>query len=157
MIGSKFTWSNNHEDPTLETLDRYLISKDWEDQFPDVFVFKLPRELYDHNPLMLSTQRATQPKKLSFKFELSWIKDPDFLPTVKIIWDKPCHATSALDRIQSKLKHFKQYFKGWGYNRQEAQKKEEEGFTRGITIFRNSGRKLFPNHGTSYKKNYSTH
>jgi len=28
MIGEKFTWSNNHSDPTLEILDRVLVNKD---------------------------------------------------------------------------------------------------------------------------------
>jgi len=35
---------------------------------------------------------------------------------VKNLWELPCHAESAMDRIQSKLKRFKQYFKGWGFN-----------------------------------------
>ena len=118
MTGGRFTWSNNHADPTLERLDRFLMSKDWEDCFPEVYVFKLPRELSDHNPLILSTQRAVQHRKLSFKFELAWLKDPNFLPLVKSIWDKPCHTTTALDRMQSKLKRFKQFFKGWGFDRQ---------------------------------------
>ena len=118
MTGGRFTWSNNHADPTLERLDRFLMSKDWEDCFPEVYVFKLPRELSDHNPLILSTHRAVQHRKLSFKFELAWLKGPNFLPLVKSIWDKPCHTTTALDRMQSKLKRFKQFFKGWGFDRQ---------------------------------------
>ena len=42
---------------------------------------------------------------------------------VKTIWMKPCHAESVVDKIQSKLKRFKQYFKGWGFNVQGERKK----------------------------------
>jgi hypothetical protein len=45
-------------------------------------------------------------------------KYPDFKNKVKEIWNEPYHTKSAFDRIQSKLKKFKQYFKGWEFNRQ---------------------------------------
>jgi len=71
MTGGKFTWSNNHEFPTLERLDRFLMSKDWEDLFPNVMVYKLPRDISDHNPLILSSSSNQPIKNLSFQFELS--------------------------------------------------------------------------------------
>jgi hypothetical protein len=37
MTGGKFTWSNKQNNPTLERLDRYLVSKSWEDIFPNGF------------------------------------------------------------------------------------------------------------------------
>ena len=52
-----------------------------------------------------------------------WLKDPDFFPLVHKIWNKPCHGDIAFDRIQIKLKRFKQFFKGWGFNRQGEQRK----------------------------------
>ena len=116
MAGGKFTWSNNQNNPTLERLDRILISKDWEDLYPGVMLYKLPREVSDHNPLILTDGASKQLSKLSFRFELSWIKHPDFLHIVQILWEKPCHANSALDTMQIKLKRFKQFFKGWGFN-----------------------------------------
>jgi len=39
------------------------------------------------------------------------------------IWAKPCHAYCAYERIQAKLKRSKQFFKGWGFNRQGEQRK----------------------------------
>jgi hypothetical protein len=65
--------------------------------------------------MTINTQQSL--KKLSFKFEISWLKQHDFLHKVKVIWDKECQAESAFDRIQDKLKRFKQYFKGLGFNR----------------------------------------
>ena len=61
----------------------------------------LPRELLDHNPLILildhnplilTTQNNVPLTKLSFKFELAWLKNPDFIPTVKRLWERPCYA-----------------------------------------------------------------
>jgi endonuclease/exonuclease/phosphatase family metal-dependent hydrolase len=44
MPGGLYAWSNNQDNPTLEKLDRILVSKDWEDIFPKVLVKKLPRK-----------------------------------------------------------------------------------------------------------------
>ena len=126
LVGDKYTWSNNHQIPTLERLDRILISKQWEDLFPIVFVYKLPREVSDHNPLILSTQDHNPCKKLSFRFKTTLLKDQEFRPLVQNIWEKPCYASSSLNRIQSKLKRIKQYFKGWGFNKQGVQRKRKK-------------------------------
>lgn len=40
MTGGLYTWSNNQEIPTLEKLDRILVTKEWEDIFPNVIVRK---------------------------------------------------------------------------------------------------------------------
>lgn len=73
-----FTWSNNQEFPILEKLDRILLTKDWEDLFPLTMAKKMPREVSDHNPLMLLTDSRTPSKAVQFRFELSWLKNPDF-------------------------------------------------------------------------------
>lgn len=112
MAGGLYTWSNNQEIPVLEKLDRILISKEWEDLFRLVWVKKLPREISDHDPLILSSGVIDKSKKIEFRFELSWLSNPDFKPLVEKIWNKHCRATSALDRIQQKLNLIKLYFKG---------------------------------------------
>lgn len=48
--GGMYTWSNNQSHPTLEKLDRVLMSCDWEDMFLLVTVRKLVRDVSDHNP-----------------------------------------------------------------------------------------------------------
>lgn len=64
---------------------------------------------------------------IQFKFDLNWLDNPDFYVQVEKIWLKPCRAKSALDKIQQKLKLFKQFFKGWGFNLQgELTKKRKE-------------------------------
>ncbi|WVZ79765.1 hypothetical protein U9M48_027306, partial [Paspalum notatum var. saurae] len=56
MPGGQYTWSNNQENPTLVKLDRVLMSKQWEAAIPHVIIQKLPREIIDHNPLIVCTE-----------------------------------------------------------------------------------------------------
>lgn len=114
----KFTWSNNQEDPLLEKLDRILVNREWEDIFPNVLVKKLPRDVSDHNPLILSCEPGKNIRHLQFKFEQHWLTNPDFFQAVKKIWEKPCRAKTSIDKNQQKLKLLKQHFEGWGFNLQ---------------------------------------
>jgi hypothetical protein len=55
------------------------------------------------------------------------LKNPEFYHLVEKIWTKPCRAKSCIDKIQQKLKMFKQFFKGWGFSLQgELRKKRKE-------------------------------
>jgi len=65
LNGGSYTWSNNQQVPTLERLDRILISEDWEKLFPLTSLRKLPRELSDHNPLLLCTEQNNLKKNQS--------------------------------------------------------------------------------------------
>lgn len=127
MSGGLYTWSNNQDPPTLEKLDRILVSKSWEDIFPCAMVRKLPREISDHNPLIISCGPPKSISHIQFKFDLSWFNNPEFFEMVEKIWHKPCRASSVLDKFQQKIKLFKQFFKGWGFNVQgEMRKKRQE-------------------------------
>ena len=116
MGGGKYTWTNNQKHPTLEKLDRVLMSFEWEDLFPLVTVRKLVRDVSDHNPLLLSSgaKKLDTPHQREFRFELSWLRDENFYPTAKRIWEQPVRATDPIDVLNIKLKRLKKYFKGWG-------------------------------------------
>jgi hypothetical protein len=118
MHGGKFTWSNNHASPTLEKLDRILMSLDWEDLFPLVTIRKLVREVSDHNALLLDTGSHAIPVNASreFHFDLSWFKNVEFLHSVALVLNRTVHSNDPIDILNIKLKRFKKYFKGWGSN-----------------------------------------
>lgn len=65
---------------------------------------------------------------IQFKFDLNWLKNPEFFTLVEKIWIKPCRAKSALDKIQQKLKLVKHFFKGWGFNLQGELRKQRKEF-----------------------------
>jgi hypothetical protein len=115
MAGGKFTWSNNHADPTLEKLDRFLMSSSWEDLFPLVTVHKPVRDISDHSPLILDTLDIRE-KNRDFRFEKIWLCEETFLDRVKRSWTKQVFATNSLERLQKKLKNVKMALKGWGAN-----------------------------------------
>ena len=113
------TWSNKQAHPTLEKLDRILMSEEWEDLFPLVTVRKLVRDVFDHNPLLLATNSSPPqaPKPREFRFEMSWMKNKEFLPLVEKIWNKPVNSSDPIDVLNIKLKRFIKFFKGWGSNK----------------------------------------
>jgi hypothetical protein len=116
MTGGKYTWSNKRKNPTLEKLDRILMSPEWEMLFPLVSVRKLVKDGSDHCPLLLDTGDNVIPRKKGFKFDLSWLKNKEFLPKVAEIWEKPVNSSDPIDVLNIKLKRFKMFFKGWGSN-----------------------------------------
>lgn len=78
MTGGRFTWSNNQNDPTLEKLDRILMSRDWENLFPTAAINKLPRKISNHNPLIMHIELSKSLNNLSFRFEATWLAQPNF-------------------------------------------------------------------------------
>jgi hypothetical protein len=114
--GGCYTWSNGQANPTLEKLDRVLMSKDWEILFPTAHILKKPRDMSDHNPLILNTMQSFRPHSRAFRFELNWLTHPDFKPKVQKLWQDPTRDTVALDRVLFKLKRIRKFLKGWGFN-----------------------------------------
>jgi hypothetical protein len=49
MYGGIYTWSKYQRNPTLETLDRVLMSSDWDDLFLLVTITKVVKDQSDHS------------------------------------------------------------------------------------------------------------
>jgi hypothetical protein len=80
-------------------IDRLLVTKEWEHLFPQAIVRKLPREISDYNPLIVSIGQKVCLPFIQFKFDLNWLKNPEFFTLVEKIWNKPCRSKSALTRF----------------------------------------------------------
>jgi hypothetical protein len=109
----------------LVKLDRVMMSKIWEIMFPFVTLTRLSRELSDHNPLIVETDRDIKTNQFTFHFENEWLAHLEFTKIIEDIWDKPCRAKSILDKILQKLKLCKQYLKVWDWNRKGNQMKRK--------------------------------
>jgi hypothetical protein len=89
--GSKFTWSNGHQDGTFmkERLDRAVANRAWCGIFRNKEVCILPAITSDHNPLLLNTfgdyESHTQFYK-SFKFEAKWLANEECMGVIKEVW-----------------------------------------------------------------------
>jgi hypothetical protein len=116
MSRGQFTWSNNQTVPTLEKLDRFLVSREWELLFPLTTVHKLSREISDHNPIILDTMEGSEKQIKEFRFDKRWLKEESFLPKVARVWAQPIRARDNLSLFLLKLKNLKKTLKGWGAN-----------------------------------------
>jgi hypothetical protein len=83
MSGGLLTWSNNQKNPTLEKLDRVLVSKEWENLFSLALVHKIPRNSSDHNPLILKLNNEHVKHSKDFRYELYWKNKENLLERVK--------------------------------------------------------------------------
>jgi hypothetical protein len=61
---------------------------------------KLPREISNHNPLIVSTGKNENLPHIQFKFDLNWLQNLDFFVLVEQICNKPCKAKTTLDKIK---------------------------------------------------------
>jgi hypothetical protein len=67
-----------------------------------------------------------------FRFELFWLKHPDFFPMVAEIWSAPTRDVVVLDKILFKLKKVKKFLKGWGFNLSGSRRKWEKEIQKGL-------------------------
>jgi hypothetical protein len=111
-----FTWSNNQENPTLEKLDRILINLDRENLFPLSSARKIPRVMSDHNPIIMDTNESAEVRSREFRFEKSWLLQPDFQLRVDKAWKTPMRGSDSISVFQEKLRNVKNSLKGWGPN-----------------------------------------
>ena len=63
-------------------LDRFMVSVDWEEFFPDMIQKRLPRPLYDRFPICLKTS-VLERGKSPFRFENMWLNLRVFLTSLK--------------------------------------------------------------------------
>lgn len=55
LRGRMYTWLSEHDNPTLERIDRVLTSEHWMHSFPDHDLSPLSMNCFDHAPPLLKT------------------------------------------------------------------------------------------------------
>jgi hypothetical protein len=109
LQGGQFTWSNNQ---VWSKIDRFLLSPEWEEHYPDVSQSRLPRLLSDHFPLMLVCG-SNRDRKKYFKFENMWLKSVGFVEQVQRWWESYDFQGLPSFVLASKLKALKVDLKIW--------------------------------------------
>ena len=66
--GGPYTWSSGSANPSISRIDRFLVSSDWEDQYPDITKKLLLHPLSNHFPLLLEVGSMSR-GKTPFHFE----------------------------------------------------------------------------------------
>jgi hypothetical protein len=109
MLGGRITWSNRR---TGSRLDRFLISTEWEESFPEVIQKRLPRVISDHFPVMLVCGPRRR-GRLPFRFENMWLQEEGFVEQVKRWWDSYQVEGNPSYVMARKLKALKGDLKKW--------------------------------------------
>jgi hypothetical protein len=61
-----------------------------------------------------------------FRFELTWLRHPEFIQKVNEIWSAPTRDVVTLFTVLFKLKKVKKALKGWGFNVSGARKQKKK-------------------------------
>jgi hypothetical protein len=114
LTGRQFTWANSLPNPTFEKLDRVLMTTEWEFKYPLVSVRCLDRGISDHAPLLLDMGTpAFAGNGSTFRLELSWLTQSDFIERVTEIWNRPARGNNAVQRWNNKISVLRRYLRGW--------------------------------------------
>lgn len=127
LTGRQFTWANNLQNPTYEKLDRVLTSIEWEQKFPLVMVQTLQRGISDHTPLLVDSGEAVHlGNKNIFSFKTAWFEREDFLQLIAREWAAEQRGDSNVEIWQYKIRHLRQFLRGWAKNNSGIYRQQKE-------------------------------
>ncbi|CAN1222321.1 hypothetical protein LINGRAPRIM_LOCUS544 [Linum grandiflorum] len=91
MIGYPYTWAKSRGTPSCveECLDRCFVTEDWLERYAAASLHNLVSATSDHTPLLLTTEiSAIHPPPRGFRFENTWLSEPNLRPFVEECWLK---------------------------------------------------------------------
>jgi hypothetical protein len=103
LSGGLSTWSNNS---SWSRLDQFLVSPDWETNYPRLLQKMVPRLCLDHFPILLDCGGIQEGKK-PFKIENMWLKEAGFVDRVRQWWSPNSFQGSPSFILAQKLKALK--------------------------------------------------
>jgi hypothetical protein len=112
LHGRKFTWSNEHDDPTFTLIDRVFGTLEWHFLFPNSDLQAFSTMGSDHTPLILTGDVARQ-NYFGFRFESYWINMTGFMETVQEVWQQPVNTQDVILRMHVKLIRTAKALKLW--------------------------------------------
>jgi hypothetical protein len=99
----------------MSRIDRFLVSSDWEDHYPDVSQKVMPCPLLDHFPLLLEGGNVARGKS-PFRFENMWLNDEGFVDCIDAWWSNYSFCGPPSLVLACKLKALKEDLKKWNYH-----------------------------------------
>lgn len=134
LSGRNFTWSNNHEDPLFEKLDRVLASSEWLAHYPLTTISALHIEVSDHSGLLMSFSKVPARMTKPFKFELSWFLHQELYHIVYNAWHKTFPGKNYEDIWQNRGSFLRRQLKGWHINLMGATKRIKKDLSDHIDV-----------------------
>jgi hypothetical protein len=112
LQGLLFTWSNEHDHPTHERIDRAFISNEWEGMFLNNDMHPLGSMCSDHAPLLLQLDIAFYQRK-RFQFKAFWPKCSGFAEVVQRAWYCPLRDANPFRRLYWLLRNTARMLTSW--------------------------------------------
>ncbi|GMJ12055.1 hypothetical protein HRI_004874700 [Hibiscus trionum] len=78
LAGGSFTWSSLRDKLSQSRLDQYLMSLECLECWPDVRQIRLPKNISDHNPIVLRCQAISGGPR-PFRFFDHWLEQKDYV------------------------------------------------------------------------------
>jgi hypothetical protein len=116
LVGRRFTWSNERASPTLEKIERWFGSLEWDDMHPDASLCALLSSLSSHCPILMSTS-AKFFSKSRFRFERVWVRMDGFMDEVSALWNAGPYEPNPLIRLDVKLRGLARGLQRWSQRR----------------------------------------
>ena len=104
--GGQYTWSSGTANPLMSRIDKFLVSNNWEDHYPDVTQKLLPQPLSNHYPILLEVGSMVR-GKIPFRFENMWLKEEGFVDRIQSWWSNYSFSDSPSYVLARKLKALK--------------------------------------------------
>ena len=131
--GTDFTWIKGGG-TKLSKLDRFLVSGNFGEYWPN-FEAKLDLRLYsDHKPIILYQVKRNY-GKIPFKFFNSWLEEEECKGIIKDTWER-CETEGQhlkLFVIMQKLKAIKEKLRSWAREKNAKTKAERNGWLERLT------------------------
>ncbi|XP_019427125.1 PREDICTED: uncharacterized protein LOC109335447 [Lupinus angustifolius] len=111
LIGRSFTWFHPGNS-SMSRVDRFLLSPDWLNAWPNSTQWALNREFSNHCPVILRYKKLEK-GPIPFKFNNCWLHHPSFAAVVSNSWANSDVVGKWEFIIKEKLKHLKKDIKVW--------------------------------------------
>jgi len=112
LRGGDFTWSRSGVGSVASRLDRFLMSVDWEEFFPDMVQKRMARPFSDHFSICFETLISDRGKP-PFRFENMWLESEGFSDLISEWCGELRVPGFANFLVTSKLKFLKEKLKVW--------------------------------------------
>ena len=110
--GGQYIWSKGSKNLAMSQIDRFLISSDWEDFYPEVIQKLMPRPLSDYYPILLEVGSMLRGKIL-FRFENMLLESEGFVDRVHRWWSSYSFSGPPSYILACKPKALKADLKKW--------------------------------------------
>lgn len=130
LSGGRYTWEKGRGTSgwVQEKLDRAFATKDWWLKFPLCKLNQCMAPVSDHEPIHLELWEVAVPKRVfRFKFENTWLKEPNFIHDVTSHWVN-IQSLSLLPKLFSVFRYMEKWGRDFFNKFKEKVKRQKKNF-----------------------------